>query len=133
MSDLVGNPEDRFSHNEAQIQPDWKPIIRLILPIHILFPGKISCNGEGGTNRAGGASGGSVKLATGTLNGKGTIEVNGGKGNLNVANSCTLALSLGCPFLMQTKWRSTLRLVHCFMEKNSPPSLIQEKQNLVIG
>ena len=22
MSDLVGNPEDRFSHNEAQIKPD---------------------------------------------------------------------------------------------------------------
>ena len=42
--------------------------------------GVISCNGEDGTTNVGGSSGGSVKLTTGTLNGKGRIEVNGGKG-----------------------------------------------------
>ena len=42
--------------------------------------GVISCNGEDGTSTVGGSSGGSVKLTTGTLNGKGRIEVNGGKG-----------------------------------------------------
>ena len=44
----------------------------------------ISCNGEDGTSRAGGASGGSIKLTMGTLNGKGTIETKGGKGTQNI-------------------------------------------------
>ena len=53
--------------------------------------GVISCNGEDGTTNVGGSSGGSVKLTTGTLNGKGRIEVNGGKGKqkklfLNITN-----------------------------------------------
>ena len=32
--DLVGNPEDRFSHNEAKMQVEWqaeKAVIRLLL------------------------------------------------------------------------------------------------------
>ena len=45
-----------------------------------ILSGLISCNGEDGTSNVGGASGGSIKLTTVTLNGKGIIKSNGGKG-----------------------------------------------------
>ena len=45
-----------------------------------IFSGVISCNGQDGTVNVGGASGGSIKLTTGELSGKGIIESKGGKG-----------------------------------------------------
>ena len=50
------------------------------LCIILIFSGVISCNGQDGTVNVGGASGGSIKLTTGELNGKGIIESKGGKG-----------------------------------------------------
>ena len=47
---------------------------------YTFITGLISCNGQDGTINVGGASGGSIKLSTGTLNGKGVIKSNGGKG-----------------------------------------------------
>ena len=44
------------------------------------FKGTISCNGEDGKSGTGGASGGSIKLQTGALYGKGKLQVNGGQG-----------------------------------------------------
>lgn len=43
--------------------------------------GIISCNGQDGGSGSGGASGGAIKLQTGTLSGSGKIQTNGGKGN----------------------------------------------------
>ena len=54
--------------------------ISLLCMLYILFLGVISCNGQDGTIHTGGASGGSIKLITGALNGKGRLETNGGKG-----------------------------------------------------
>ena len=42
----------------------------------------ISSNGEPGKDMVGGASGGSIILNTATFNGKGTLQVNGGDGEL---------------------------------------------------
>ena len=46
----------------------------------IFFKVTISCNGEDGKSETGGASGGSIKLQTGALYGKGKLQVNGGQG-----------------------------------------------------
>ena len=37
MSDLVGNPEDRFSHNEAQIKPYVERCIEEAVVSHFIF------------------------------------------------------------------------------------------------
>ena len=37
VSDLVGNPEDRFSHNEADIMKIWSPLIRVLGRMHVLI------------------------------------------------------------------------------------------------
>ena len=51
------------------------------------FTGIISCNGDDGVSQNGGASGGSIKLTTGTLSGSGKIQANGGKGTIFHAHS----------------------------------------------
>ena len=65
---------------EAYGRPNVQLYNCLICLQLVYLSGVISCNGEDGTTNVGGSSGGSVKLTTGTLNGKGRIEVNGGKG-----------------------------------------------------
>jgi hypothetical protein len=48
--------------------------------LSVPMQGTISCNGEDGKSETGGASGGSIKLQTGALYGKGKLQVNGGQG-----------------------------------------------------
>lgn len=50
--------------------------------VFIDISGIISCNGEDSKSGTGGASGGSVRLQTGALYGKGKLQVNGGKGSV---------------------------------------------------
>jgi hypothetical protein len=49
--------------------------------------GIISCNGEDGRSKAGGASGGSIKLTTINFTGKGKLKANGGIGKIILCHS----------------------------------------------
>ena len=83
MSDLFGNHIVCFIMRRLKcLVHIYNSLVRCsrLLYNYTYITGLISCNGQDGTINVGGASGGSIKLSTGTLNGKGIIKSNGGKG-----------------------------------------------------